>query len=488
VQRGNRRDVQKTANSVDCLPDYSLKMAIELESRWTELCSRYATLISENSIWRFNRPAALDEPRQGWKLHVSATVLTAGQVLETVAKVLRGSDIQFKVPVSLLEVSRINAGIYYGYSQVGKIITVYPRSDDQAVRLGKELHHFTRHLSAPAVPFDGSLGSNGCVYYRYGAFRQIEESDNQTAHLIRDLEGNLVPDLRDSESPGPTWVSDPFPGDNDEAGKTKQSPLTTRYRVLTALKQRGKGGVYLAVDISVSPPRLCVIKEGRRIGEVGFDGRDGLWRVNHEANVIKALRAAGVNAPEIISTFRLDGNFYLVLEFIEGENLQRQLLRRQRKLTIVQALNLVAKLACLLTHIHSAGWVWRDCKPGNLIIGKGGSLRPLDFEGACRVNNPDLMPWGTMGFTPPRKLCGVTEDLYGLGATLYFLLSGHLPAADPRPLGKLRRSTPKEVQILVSELLRADPHDQPITDSVVKTLTAVLSDLAPDQTSTKIMG
>src|SRR5204863_196337 len=81
----------------------------------------------------------------------------------------------------------------------------------------------------------------------------------------------------------PDWVSDPFLGRGaGGAAAHAESPLGTTFRAFQALTQRGKGGVYKALDLSAHPPRLCIMKEGRSVGELTWDNRDGRWRVRHE--------------------------------------------------------------------------------------------------------------------------------------------------------------------------------------------------------------
>lgn len=455
----------------------------DLSERWRELCARYLPLTADNSIWRFSRAAAPDAPKQGWKIHVSATVLTACAVLEKIAPLLHGRDTMFKAPSSLLEVHKINCGLYYGYSQVGKLITVYPESPEEARYLSQQLYELTGSRSAPAVPFDLKLRPDGCIYYRYGAFKsaEIESADGMRIPAICDPKGQLVPDLREGPSAKPDWVASLFPERPPEAqGGWSQSPLKTTYKAFRALAQRGRGGVYQALDISVSPPRLCILKEGRREGEMGWDGRDGSWRVRNEECVIASLRAAGVDAPRIYSSFKVEENYYIVTEFIEGETLHAHLVRRKRRLPVARALQLVAELALLLSRIHSAGWVWRDCKPGNIVMTKMGALRPLDFEGACPVESPDPLPWGTAGFTPPQwhteVKSRVYEDLYALGAVLHLLLTGKLPEnPSTLPLKIVRRNIPPQACQLISELLTANPRHQPSVQVTAERLRALLN-------------
>lgn len=226
------------------------------------------------------------------------------------------------------------------------------------------------------------------------------------------------------------------------------------------------------------PARLCALKEGRRNGESDWDGRDGYWRVQHEAHVISVLLAEGIEVSRVYSTFQEEGNYYLVTEFIEGESLQTYLLNQRKRLSIEQALQYGFQIAKLLNKIHSSGWVWRDCKPSNLIVTKKGTLRPIDFEGACPVDQPDPTPWGTTGYVPPEWVeepitrSRIPEDLYALGVVLHQLLSGRTPDRiyPLLPLGKLRRYVPLHIRQMISALLNPDPHSRPDSSTVAQLL------------------
>lgn len=453
------------------------------QRRWQKLCDEYLPVVAESSIWRYSRATAREDPKQGWKLHLSATILTANRVLAKVAPLLRSREVLFKVPSSLSELARINSGLYYGYSQVGKFLTVYPRSCEEAVEVARQLHRVTRGTPGPAVPFDLRWWPGSSVYYRYGSFEPLEMEGPSGVRVpaMRDPEGNLVPDSRDAVAAAPFWADDPFVVRRRAAGSgTHASPLRTTYRAFRALTQRGKGGVYKALDLSVSPPRLCVVKEGRCDGETGWDGRDGRWRVGHEGRVLASLRAAGVAAPAVYCCFDVEGNRYLVTEFIEGETLEALLARRRRRLGVARAVAYAAQLAALLERIHAAGWAWRDCKPSNLMLAEG-VLRPLDFEGACPVDRPDPEPWGTPAFTPPAWGEGgwaasrKTDDIYALGAVLYLLLTGQLPAAGSLlRVKKLRRNAPAELCEMVAETMNPDPRRRPEAHAILQRLNAAL--------------
>jgi hypothetical protein len=449
------------------------KLSATLSAEWQALCEHYLPLSSGDSIWRYSRAACAEDPEQGWKLHVSATVLTAVEVLKKIAPLLRRRRILFKAPGTLEALGRLNCGLIYGCSQIGKVITVYPRTTEEAVRLARLLHKSTHGTRAPSVPYDLKFRPGSCVHYRYGSFRRLEMTNTDGSRMlaIRNPEGELVPDLRDAETAHPAWVADPFALKHQTRGdkqRVERSPLNTRFRAFRALWQRGRGGVYLALDSGASPRRLCILKEGRRDGEVSWDGRDGHWRVKHEAEVLTALNDAGLSVPLVYATFEVENNLYLAMELVEGESLQSFLGRRKRRLPVRVALGYARRLAELISRIHAAGWVWRDCKPANVILTRDGALRPLDFEGSCPLAEPDPQAWGTHSYVAPEWLdefhgqSRQPEDLYALGACAYYLLAGRPPDLNnPTPLSKLRRGVPRAAQQLIAALLDPDPARRP---------------------------
>jgi hypothetical protein len=467
--------------------DASNALAVSRCGEWERLCADFLPLAPEGSFWRYSRGHATGDAEQGWKLHVSATVLTANETLKRVAPLLRARGTLFKAPSSLTGLQRLNCGLDYGYSQVGKFITVYTRSDEEAVSLARRLDRMTRGMASPPVPFDRRFRPGSCVYYRYGSFSQLEmrNEDGTRTPAMRDPGNRLVADIREAAEAKPDWVSDPFitKRRGRDVGRSR-SPLATTYRAFQALTQRGKGGVYKAFDLSARPPRLCILKEGRALGEIGWDGRDGSWRVRQEEFVLSSLRGAGVTAPSVYASFEVEGNHYLVTEYVEGETLQSLLDRRRRRLGLSAAFGYGARLSSLIYGIHAAGWVWGDCKPSNLIVTRSGELRPLDFEGACPVGKPNTSPWSTTAFTPPlppspdKARSGADGDLYALGVTIHLLLTGRLPAPGaPTPVEELRRGVPPGVCRVVSGLLDADPRKRPDVLTVAAEMISALSAL-----------
>jgi Protein kinase domain len=457
------------------------KRARALQSRWQKLCTVYLPLPDDESMWNYHRESDNRGPDCGWKLHISATILNAPAILRRVAPFLAARNVQFKAPRLLTDVLTLNSGLLHTYSQVGKVFTVYPRTDDEAVNLAVGLHELTRRFKAPSVPFDLRFAETSNVYYRYGAFKKIEIEHAGRGRTLGMMnpEGKLIPDVR--ENPKPDWVDDPFVARCPRRRTRKpRTERITSFHVLRALVQRGKGGVYQAIDVQSNPPRMCLLKEGRRHGEVSWDGRDGAWRVRHEERVLSQLLNCGINVPRVYSRFEMDENSYLVMEFVDGESLHDLLVRQSRRLPFARVAALGVEVAAFLAQMHRAGWAWRDCKPKNLIVTSAGTLIPIDFEGASRIAEPDNVLWGTRGFLPLHSHegaveTGVTEDLFALGSILYLLITGryHDPE-QPASISKLRRNVPQELRRLVDLLLADEPQKRPAAHQVQAELNSIL--------------
>jgi Protein kinase domain len=443
--------------------------------RWSKLCERFLPVEHEESLWRFSRCVTEADPMQGWKLHVSATLPEACDVFESVAPYLTSKGILFKAPKSLDVLSKINCGLQYGYCQVGKFITVYTHSDAHAVDLAAVLDGLTKDFVPITVPYDNRYTPGSSVFYRYGAFTKakISDGDDKTVNLLRDSDGRLVPD--DRLKPVPRWVSDPFADrDKSRSPTFENTPLGTDYLIFRAIAQRGKGGTYEAFDLTLPTARISIVKEGRRHGERGWDGNDGYRLAQNEFSVLSELQEKEIGVPRPLASFELNDNFYFAMEFVDGLSLRQQMDTRVRRFSIRRVLELSIRIARILERIHQAGWVWNDCKPGNLIVTRDGELRPIDFETASPVG---VIPngWRTIGFSKPEdsKTTGVASDLYSLGAIIYFLLTGCLyDSEEPIPIRKRRRGVPHCLTALTDELVAERHQDSGVVADTLKKIAA----------------
>jgi hypothetical protein len=386
---------------------------------------------------------------------VSATILSAAEVFARAEPALRESDVLFKVPGRLELLRSLNSGLA-DFSQIGKFLTVYPPSTEEALRLARKLHRATRGLPGPRIPFDARYRKGSLVYYRYGAFRRSAED---TPGFIHAPGGKRY---RDKRAPGravPHWLKDPFQKSGAIDSK-KRGLLLRDLLVFKAKAQRGKGGVYEAVDLSVLPVRRVIIKEGRRHGETNWDGRDGYALVRHEAQVLRKLRAAGLPVPEIFREFTQNGNRYLVLERIPGRPLLSAQRTQPSRTSWRRAERILEQLEPMLSGMHAAGWVWRDCKPSHILL-QGETLRLIDFEGSCPIDQTRLPPWGSPDYIPPAsqgrffRRAGTLEDDYALGVIVFQFGAGKFPpaATNLRALIYRRTRCPASLRKKIDRLL-----------------------------------
>jgi hypothetical protein len=409
-------------------------------------------------MWRFSRRLRPSDPAQGWKIHISATPLSAASVYSRVHPLLASRGLLFKVPVSLDSLAQLNAGIG-AFSQIGKFLTIYPRCVAEAVDLAQQLHAVTRGLCGPKIPFDERYRRNSLVYYRYGSFGKM---GNGT------IFDNSHRPHKDRRKPGcavPRWLDDPFKPSNNGDGKPSwlksRGPIGCDYIAFRAISQRGKGGVYEAVDLTVSPARVVILKEGRRHGETAWDGQDGYEQVKHEGKVLRALLGARFPVPRVLREFTQDRNRYLVLEKIAGHRLLARHRTQPSRTSWRRAEIILERLGGLLSRLHATGWVWRDCKPWHIFL-EGDQTRLIDFEGACRIPETEVLSWSSLNYTPASyhksfsRRPGTLEDDYALGVILFQFLSGEFPPGSARIRCRVYRQTqcPNHLRRNIETLLK----------------------------------
>jgi tRNA A-37 threonylcarbamoyl transferase component Bud32 len=206
---------------------------------------------------------------------------------------------------------------------------------------------------------------------------------------------------------------------------------------LTILKQLAFGGfsaVYLAED---DERRKVVVKElvlnGKNDGENNIEYSKNVEMFERESRLL-----AKINHPNIVKVFDhfVEGNrHYLVLDFVDGENL-RQLVARKGPWQEDEVIALAIKMASILEDMHGLvpPLVHRDFTPDNLMITASGELTLIDFGAAneCLSAVTGTLV-GKQSYMPIEQIRGKAEarsDLYALGCTIYFLLTG----MDPEPL------------------------------------------------------
>lgn len=215
-----------------------------------------------------------------------------------------------------------------------------------------------------------------------------------------------------------------------------------RYRLQAPIGKGGMGEVWLAWDLSLQ--RNVALKLLRVSAE---SGPEAVARFEREA-----LAASRLQSPHVIQIFDFgasdDGLYYIAMEYLDGLDLQT-LVERDGPLPPVRAIEYVMQSCLALEVAHEAGVIHRDVKPHNLFLCRGddetGLIKLLDF-GIVRFREPSdtrHITWtgmvvGTPVYLAPEIWQGQSaderSDLYALGVTLYFLLTGTTPSGTDAPL------------------------------------------------------
>jgi Tol biopolymer transport system component len=245
--------------------------------------------------------------------------------------------------------------------------------------------------------------------------------------------------------------------------------LHKRYRIVETLGQGGMGSVYRAVDENLGVD--VAVKENL------FTSDDYSRQFRLEAVILAALRHP--NLPRVSDHFAVgEQGQYLVMDFIEGEDL-RQRMERRGNISEEDAAMVGAAMCDALTYLHTRrpSILHRDIKPGNVKITPEGSIFLVDFGLAKLVQGPEATTTGaramTPGYSPPEQYgtarTDPRTDIYSLGATLYAALSGMIPedglarAMDNLKLTPLRKRNSKisrGTAAAIEKAMAVDPADR----------------------------
>lgn len=437
--------------------------------------------VSVDEAWAHAQPPVRSARTQGWKLHVSATVRSATQVLTTCAPILIGVDCQFKVARDLTHVEWLtHANCPRG--NAGKVLTVYPADDEQAVALAHRLDVATRDLEGPRVLSDRQLRPGSLVHYRFGAFTGVPfvSHDGEVSAALVDPDGDIVPDRREAGLFAPSWATVPF---RHDPTPRKAGPvlLDGRYAVREAIRHANRGGVFRATDQVTG--RAVVLKQAR--AHVGADnnGVDVRDRLRNEARVLAALADTGVT-PELFGVFEQDGDLFLAEADLGGGSLRAWVTAGMSDGVVLrppaETARLMHALALAVKRCHDAGVVLRDLSPNNVVVTDDQRAMLVDLEFATFPDDAAAagIRSGTPAYSSPEQFKGAAPepaaDSHALGATLLYAFTGEDPylqtghsLAAWTGHGLRPHAVPGPLVDLAMRLCAADPRDRAsIADAV----------------------
>jgi serine/threonine protein kinase len=254
-----------------------------------------------------------------------------------------------------------------------------------------------------------------------------------------------------------------------------------KYKVLERLGAGGMGSVYLC-EHKLMRRRVAV----KVLPTQKADDPSSLERFYREARAVAAL-----DHPNIVRAYDIDQDeklHFLVMEYVDGSSLQ-DIIKKLGPMDVTRAAHYMRQSALGLQHAHeSAGLVHRDIKPGNILVDRTGVVKILDMglarffhdEEDMLTKKYDENVLGTADYLAPEQALDshgvdIRADIYSLGATFYFCLTGKTPFTEgtvaqkliwhqtrqPKPIKQLRPEVPEALAALIERMMAKDPAQRP---------------------------
>ena len=258
-----------------------------------------------------------------------------------------------------------------------------------------------------------------------------------------------------------------------------------RFRLLEEVGSGGFATVYLGLDMQLNEPvavKVLLDKASRDPTAVARFEREAqaLRKLPTHPNIV-GLRASG----------RVDGYYYLVMDYLAGNDLST-VLSRQGRLPVAEAVDIVAQIADALKTASAAGLVHRDIKPENIRLLPDGTVKLLDFgiardAATSRLTKEGLLA-GTAAYVAPEVWRGqqpdLPSDIYALGCVFYEMLTGQPPFVSDSLENTMRMhlesspdinivaaaGAPVDVCDAVDQMLSKDPRKRPGYDTLLARL------------------
>ncbi len=254
--------------------------------------------------------------------------------------------------------------------------------------------------------------------------------------------------------------------------------LHQRYRLLHTVGQGGMGAVYVAQDTQLGD-RLVAVKEMSMRRLMPQDFPQAVEQFRREAHLLAGLHHP--NLPVIHEYFSEEDRWYLVMRFIEGQNLQAVLdTAPGKKLPLNEVVRIGIELCEVLDylHTHEPPIIFRDLKPPNIMVTPKGHICLIDFGIARHFKQEqikDTVYYYSVGYAPPEQYghsqTGPRSDIYNLGATLHQMLSGQHPASKPFQFSHLQLvdpTIPMPLAQLIAQMLEMNEQNRPASVAEVK--------------------
>jgi serine/threonine protein kinase len=262
------------------------------------------------------------------------------------------------------------------------------------------------------------------------------------------------------------------------AGKYKRFTIG-KYKVLEKLGSGGMGSVYLC-EHKLMRRRVAV----KVLPTAKAQDESALQRFFREARAVAAL-----DHPNIVHAYDIDQDeslHFLVMEYVDGASLQ-EIVKKSGPMDIPRACDYIRQSTLGLDHAHQAGLIHRDIKPGNILVDRTGVVKILDMGLARFFNDDDDVltkkfdenVLGTADYLAPEQAIDshdvdIRADIYSLGATFYYMLTGRTPFGEgtvaqkllwhqnrqPKSVSEFRPEVPPGLVAIIAKMMAKDKFER----------------------------
>jgi len=273
-------------------------------------------------------------------------------------------------------------------------------------------------------------------------------------------------------------------GPAEQPGAIRQLPsghiLVERYSIQEVIGIGGMGSVYRARDLHFpNVVKLVAVKEMINQAPDPLVRKTIVQNFEREANILVTLSHPSI--PKIYDYFTYDDRSYLVIEYVNGKDLQALLNSTTEFFTEEQVIGWAIELCDVLCYLHDhkpEPIIFRDVKPSNIMVNQQSHIMLVDFGIAkiFKAGQKGTMI-GTEGYSPPEQYRGEASpmaDIYALGATVHHLLTRRDPQLEPpftfaeRPIRKSNPNISPELEAVISTALQYNPSERYQTAAAFK--------------------
>ncbi|MGI8332506.1 class III lanthionine synthetase LanKC [Actinomadura scrupuli] len=386
----------------------------------------------ETDTWMYYGPKGEEPlPAQGWKIHISARLDDAERALAVAWDycVPRGIAFKYLRGESVLVMYNSKSA---SRTSSGKLVTIYPRDEEELQLVLKELDELLRGVEGPYILSDLRYGE-GPLFVRYGGFaeRRCMAENGERVLAIEDDAGRLIPDVRGATFSVPGWTTLPAFLEPHLAARNAVTTTGLPYEIESVMHFSNGGGVYLARDTRTG--ERVVLKEARPHAGLDAAGRDARTRLRHERDIMERLVGLDV-VPDLLDYFTLGEHEFLVQEFIDGNPLQRLLVKRYplTRATCTEedlegytqwVVEVLGQVDRAVGALHERGVVFGDLHPNNILMTGEGLPVLIDFEVATLAADDSRAALAHPAFGAPADRRGVAADRYALACLTFGLFA-----------------------------------------------------------------